>query len=149
MAELIPTSAEADGLLALMMLQHARRDARIDGGRLVRLSEQDRGRWHRTEIDTGLQLLNDAVTKTDTPGSYLLQAAIAAEHMRAPAAAETDWTTIARLYLRLDRLTGSDQVRRAIDGGADADEVVAGWQTELAEFRGVRERYLLYPGNRQ
>ena len=48
----------------------------------------------------------------------------------------------------IDRLTGSDQVRRAIDGGADADEVVAGWQQELAEFRAVRERYLLYPGPR-
>jgi uncharacterized protein YbbC (DUF1343 family) len=46
----------------------------------------------------------------------------------------------------IDRLTGSDQVRRAIDGGADADEVVAGWQDELTEFRAVRERYLLYPG---
>jgi uncharacterized protein YbbC (DUF1343 family) len=48
----------------------------------------------------------------------------------------------------IDQLTGSDQVRRAIDGGADADEVVAGWQHELAAFRAVRERYLLYPGRR-
>jgi uncharacterized protein YbbC (DUF1343 family) len=48
----------------------------------------------------------------------------------------------------IDQLTGSDQVRRAIDGGADADEVVAGWDDELAEFRAVRERYLLYPGHR-
>ena len=48
----------------------------------------------------------------------------------------------------IDRLTGSDQVRRAIDAGADADEVVAGWQDELAAFRAVRERYLLYPGRR-
>jgi uncharacterized protein YbbC (DUF1343 family) len=48
----------------------------------------------------------------------------------------------------IDRLTGSDQVRHAIDGGADADEVVAGWHDELAEFRAVRERYLLYPGHR-
>ncbi|MBO0846630.1 MAG: DUF1343 domain-containing protein, partial [Nocardioides sp.] len=48
----------------------------------------------------------------------------------------------------IDQLTGSDQVRRAIDGGADADAVVAGWQDELAGFRAVRERYLLYPGRR-
>jgi len=49
----------------------------------------------------------------------------------------------------IDRLTGSDRVRRAIDGGADADEVVGGWQQELARFRAVRERYLLYPGRRR
>ena len=48
----------------------------------------------------------------------------------------------------IDQLTGSDQVRQAIDGGADADGVVAGWQDELAEFRAVRERYLLYSGRR-
>jgi RNA polymerase sigma-70 factor, ECF subfamily len=126
-AELIPTSAEAEGLLALMILQHARRDARIDDGRLVRLSEQDRSRWHRAEIDTGLQRLNDAVTKTDTPGSYLLQAAIAAEHMRAPTAAETDWAGIATLYVRLDRLTGSPVVRlnRAV-AVAEAEGPAAG-----------------------
>jgi uncharacterized protein YbbC (DUF1343 family) len=48
----------------------------------------------------------------------------------------------------IDQLTGSDQVRRAIDGGADADQVVAGWQSELTAFRAVRQRYLLYPGRR-
>ncbi len=110
-AELIPSSSEARGLLALMVLQHARRDARVDGAELVRLSEQDRSRWHRAEIDEGLELLQEAVTLAKTPGSYLLQAAIASEHMRAPTAAETDWTRIARLYVRLDRLTGSPVVR--------------------------------------
>jgi RNA polymerase sigma-70 factor, ECF subfamily len=110
-AELIPSSAEARGLLALMVLQHARRDARVDGAELVRLSDQDRSRWHRAEIDEGLELLQQAVTLAKTPGSYLLQAAIASEHMRAPTAAETDWTRIARLYVRLDRLTGSPVVR--------------------------------------
>jgi RNA polymerase sigma factor (sigma-70 family) len=110
-AELVPDSAEAPGLLALMVLQHARRDARIDDGRLVSLRDQDRSRWHRSEIDEGLGLLREAVAKTKTPGTYVLQAAIASEHMRAPTAPETDWTTIARLYVRLDRLTGSPVVR--------------------------------------
>ena len=108
--ELVPGDAEAVGLLALMLLQHARRDARVDDGALVRLAEQDRGRWHRDEVDEGLARLRRAAAG-EAPGSYTLQAAIAAEHMRARPAADTDWAAIAQLYLRLGHLTWSPVVR--------------------------------------
>ncbi|ONI69438.1 RNA polymerase subunit sigma-24 [Kribbella sp. ALI-6-A] len=99
-----------DPLLALMLLQHARRDARVDGGRLVMLPDQDRGRWHVTEIAEALRLLTPlARSAASTP--YLLQALIAAEHAIAPRAEETDWSRIADWYEELEAITGSPVVR--------------------------------------
>jgi RNA polymerase sigma-70 factor, ECF subfamily len=109
--ELAPRNAEAVGLLALMVLQHARRDARFESGTLVRLSDQRRDRWHRDEVDEGRALLRRAVAADPSPGPYTVQAAIAAEHLRAPTAADTDWAAIARLYIQLERMTGSPVVR--------------------------------------
>jgi RNA polymerase sigma-70 factor (ECF subfamily) len=106
---LMPDEPEAAGLLALLLLQHARRDARVDAaGRLVLLPDQDRSLWDAGQIAEGLALLRAA---TGPPGPYLLQAAIAAEHARAPAAADTDWGRIAALYAALEELTGSPVVR--------------------------------------
>ncbi|MFI6316296.1 RNA polymerase sigma factor [Nonomuraea sp. NPDC050556] len=105
--ELMPDDTEAVSLLALMMLHHARRDARTDpDGRLVRLAEQDRALWRHDEIEAALALLRPGL-----PGPYLVQAAIAAEHAAAPSAPETDWPSIARLYEMLEAMTGSAVVR--------------------------------------
>jgi RNA polymerase sigma-70 factor, ECF subfamily len=110
---LMPDEPEAAGLLALMLLQHARRDARVDAaGRLVLLPDQDRSVWDAGQIADGLALLRTAVRSSGgTPGAYVLQAAIAAEHARAPSAADTDWGRIAALYAELEALTGSPVVR--------------------------------------
>nr|WP_308016538.1 sigma-70 family RNA polymerase sigma factor [Jidongwangia harbinensis] len=127
---------ELTGLLALMILQHARRRARVAGGTLVRLGDQDRARWMRDEIDEGLALL--ASTAGGPPGPYRLQALIAAEHARAARAADTDWPAIAELYDRLERLTGSPVVRlnRAVavaeaSGPADALDLLTGLEERL------------------
>jgi RNA polymerase sigma-70 factor, ECF subfamily len=110
-AALMPDEHEATGLLALMLLQHARRDARVDAaGRLVLLPDQDRDRWDRDQVVEGLRLLSRPAGWRD-PGPYLLQAAIAAEHGRATRAAATDWAAIADLYERLEARTASPVVR--------------------------------------
>jgi RNA polymerase sigma-70 factor (ECF subfamily) len=103
LARLMPDEPEALGLLALMLLQDSRGEARVDdAGNLVLLEEQDRSLWDRREIETGLGVLERA-TRLGPPGPYALQAAIAAEHARAESAAETDWRRIAVLYELLVR----------------------------------------------
>jgi RNA polymerase sigma-70 factor (ECF subfamily) len=98
LAVLMPDEAEALGLLALMLLQDSRRDARVDAeGELVLLEDQDRSSWDREEIEAGLGLI-DRAARLGVAGPYLLQAAIAAEHARAPTADDTDWARIASLY---------------------------------------------------
>jgi RNA polymerase sigma-70 factor (ECF subfamily) len=99
---LLPGQAEAVGLLAMALLVDARRDARVDAeGGLVRLAEQDRTRWDRAQVLEGLGLADEALRLAPGPGSYALQAAIAACHARAVRAADTDWKAIAALYDRL------------------------------------------------
>ena len=107
-----------DALLALMLLQHSRRDARVDAaGLVVLLPEQDRARWHHDEIAEALDLiarLTDGSVALDARTSeLLLQALIAAEHARAASAAATDWPRIATLYAALERLAPSPAVRLA------------------------------------
>jgi RNA polymerase sigma-70 factor, ECF subfamily len=95
---LLPAEREVTGLLALMLLVHARRDARTGaGGEVVLLDEQDRGRWDRAMIEEGLALTTAALTG-GPPGPYGVQAAIAALHDEAADVATTDWTQIAALY---------------------------------------------------
>jgi RNA polymerase sigma-70 factor (ECF subfamily) len=95
---LLPAEPEVLGLLALMVLQNARRRARTDGhGDLVLLEDQDRARWDHDAIDEGLAIL-DRPRAASAPGPYRLQAAIAAEHARAPRPEDTDWAAIATLY---------------------------------------------------
>jgi RNA polymerase sigma-70 factor (ECF subfamily) len=106
LGELLPDEDEIVALLALMLFQHARRDARLDAdGRLARLPEQDRTRWHYDEIDRGMDLLRRLDRRR---GDYHLQALIAAEHV---SGADTDWSRIAGLYAELERRTGSPVVR--------------------------------------
>ena len=112
--DLLPEQPLPTALLALMLLQHSRRDARVGpDGRLVLLPDQDRRRWRSDEIAEGLGLLAPLV-EADLAGearSYLLQALIAAEHATAATAADTDWTRIAALYGELETHTGSPVVR--------------------------------------
>jgi RNA polymerase sigma-70 factor (ECF subfamily) len=96
------TSAEATGLLALMLLHDSRRAARLDEvGDLILLEDQDRRRWDQPQIAEALPLVEEAFR--DAPGPYTLQAAIAAVHCQAARAAETDWPQIVRLYDLLER----------------------------------------------
>ncbi|MDX6740410.1 RNA polymerase sigma factor [Actinocorallia sp. A-T 12471] len=95
---LLPAEREAAGLLALMLLAHARRDARVDaGGRLVLLADQDRARWDRPMIEEGRGLTVRALTG-GPPGRYGVQAAINALHDEAATADDTDWPQIVALY---------------------------------------------------
>jgi RNA polymerase sigma-70 factor (ECF subfamily) len=116
---------ELDALLALMLIQHSRRDARVRDGRLVLLPEQDRRLWHLDEEAEALALLTPLVAAPPTP--YLLQALIAAEHAVARTADATDWSRIADRYRELEELTGSPVVRlnRAV-AVAEADGPHAG-----------------------
>lgn len=107
---LFQSEPEIMGLLALMLLQHARADARFDGaGEIVLLEDQDRSRWNRVMIDEGLALLDKALLHR-APGPYQVQAAIAAMHARAARPADTDWARIDALYATLERLTSSPVV---------------------------------------
>jgi RNA polymerase sigma-70 factor (ECF subfamily) len=110
LAELMPNESEALGLLALMLLHDARREARVDeAGELVLLEDQDRARWDRAEIDEGRAVLDRAL-RLGRPGAYQVQAAIAALHDAASRPADTDWRQIAELYARLAQLAPSPVV---------------------------------------
>jgi RNA polymerase sigma-70 factor (ECF subfamily) len=101
LATLMPDEAEAHGLHALLLLQDARREARVSpDGELVLLADQDRGRWDETEIEQGRRALDRALALR-RPGPYQLQAAIASLHFEP----ETDWEEVALLYDRLLELT--------------------------------------------
>ncbi len=118
---------EVDGLLALMLLHHARRPARTaPDGSLVPLAEQDRSRWDTRAITEGVDLLQGALSR-DRLGEYQAQAAIAALHADAPSTTETDWVQVVEWYDELLRLTDSPVVRlnRAVAVG-EADGARAG-----------------------
>lgn len=94
---LLPSEPEITGLLALMLLHDARRDARLDdAGDLVVLEAQDRGKWDQRQIEEALPLVEEALQQQ--PGPYAVQSAIAALHCSAARAADTDWPQIVRLY---------------------------------------------------
>jgi RNA polymerase sigma-70 factor (ECF subfamily) len=103
--------AEVLGLLALMLLHHSRRKARVGaGGELVLLADQDRSQWDRRDVQEGLALVDSALHMR-RPGPYQVQAAISALHARAPQAEATDWPQIARLYAALRRFTDTPIIR--------------------------------------
>jgi RNA polymerase sigma-70 factor (ECF subfamily) len=106
LCELLPGEAENTGLLALMLIQHSRRDARVIDGELITLEDQDRSRWDRDAIAEGLELVEKAL-RLGRPGPYQLQAAIAALHAQAATPEETDWPQIAALYEKLEEMTPS------------------------------------------
>jgi predicted RNA polymerase sigma factor len=132
---------EVPGLLALMLLHHARRASRTGpGGRLVALGEQDRALWDRALIAEGIEILQAALAR-ERLGQYQAQAAIAALHADAPAAQETDWVQIVEWYDELVRLADSPVVHlnRAVAVG-EADGPRAGLAA-IAELDSSLPRY--------
>src|SRR5207237_6584604 len=126
--------AEAVGLLALMLLEQARNEARSTAeGKLVPLPEQDRGRWDRGLIHEGQQLVRRCLRRNQ-PGPYEIQAAINAVHSDAPTAAQTDWWQIRQLYDQLMALAPTPVValHRAV-----AVAEVAGPEAALALVDGL------------
>jgi RNA polymerase sigma-70 factor (ECF subfamily) len=146
LVELLPDEAEPRGLLALMLLHHARRAARIgaDGG-IVPLEEQDRSTWDRNEIRDGTATL-DAALPMRRPGPYQIQAAVAALHANAPTPADTDWPQIAALYAGLLRHTATAVVElNAAVAMAMAGRFAEGldWVDRLAGSEELRGYHLL------
>jgi RNA polymerase sigma factor (sigma-70 family) len=135
---LLPDVAEVTGLLALMLLTDARRDARTGPhGELVPLDEQDRGRWDKAAIEEGVALVTRALSQ-GRAGPYQLRAAIAAVHDEAPSAEATDWQEILGLYDVLVRLVPGpvERLNRAVAvamvhgpraGLAELDALEGGW----------------------
>jgi RNA polymerase sigma-70 factor (ECF subfamily) len=150
LAELMPDEPEVLGLLALMLLNDARRAARVDDdGELESLEDQDRGRWNASEIDEGIGLV-DAALSHDRAGPYQLQAAIAACHATAADAPDTDWARIAQLYGRLAQLVPSAvvELNRAV-AVAMADGPAAGLKlVDALQDSGALAGYHLLPATR-
>jgi RNA polymerase sigma-70 factor (ECF subfamily) len=150
LAALMPDEPEALGLLALMVLHHARAGARTDAaGDLVTLEDQDRSRWDTAAIAEACAVL-DAAVRLGRTGPYQLMAAIAACHATAPAAEATDWAQIALLYGRLSQLVPSPVValNRAV-AVAMADGPAAGLcLVEELDRSGVLSGYYLLPATR-
>jgi RNA polymerase sigma factor (sigma-70 family) len=138
---LLPQSAEARGLLALMLLHDSRRETRLNAsGELVLLDEQDRTRWDQAKIHEGIALLDEALALYD-PGPYQVQAAISALHAGAATPEATDWPQIAALYGTLATMTPSAvvEVNRAV-AVAMAQDPTAGLAL-LHRIEGVEEYY--------
>jgi len=144
---LMPAEIEPRGLLAMMLLHDARRDARIDErGELVLLEEQDRARWDRAQIAEGLAH-SEAAIKADAHGPYAIQSAIAAVHSRAERADGTDWRAIADLYGRLIAMNPSPviELNRAV-AVAMADGPEAGLELidAIAATGDLRDYHLMW-----
>jgi len=150
LARLMPAEPEALGLLALMLLQDSRRDARVDDdGELVTLEEQDRTRWDRAEIDEGRRILETAL-RGAAAGPYQLQAAIAACHAAATRASGTDWRTIVRLYGELGRVTSSPviELNRAVAVGMAEGPAAGLVLIDALASTGALDGYHLLPAAR-
>jgi RNA polymerase sigma-70 factor (ECF subfamily) len=145
--ELMAQEPEPHGLLALMLLHDARRDARLDDkGEIVLLEDQDRSRWNREQIEEGLKEAGVAM-ETPQPGPYAIQAAIAAEHSRAARPRDTDWRRIADLYGMLMRKQPNPVVELnyavavAMDRGCDAGlEIIS----RIEERGALRDYHLMW-----
>ena len=124
LAELMPDEPEVHGLLALMLMNDARREARFADGAVVLLSDQDRSLWDSAQIEAGRAALGRGLALGGR-GPYVLQAAIAALHLDEP----QDWPQLAALYRELARLTGSSVVElnqaAAIAEAGDAEAALA------------------------
>jgi RNA polymerase sigma-70 factor (ECF subfamily) len=137
-------------LLALMLLQDSRREARVnDRGELVTLDEQDRSLWDRKEIEEGVRLVETALALRRA-GNYQIQAAIAAVHAEAQSADETDWRQIVALYEELMRITSSPIV--ALNHAA-AVAMSEGFEkglsaVEAAGASGALDKYYLFHASR-
>lgn len=148
---LMPQRGEIKGLLALMLLHDARRAGRqTAGGDIVLLEEQDRALWDRSQIREGLALVEEALRLPGRPEFYVVQAAIAALHARAPSYRDTDWPQIAGLYEVLVRIAPSPVIElnhaavvSMVDGPARALELI-----DALQARGGLDGYELLPAVR-
>lgn len=155
----MPDAPKVDALLALLLLQHARRDARVCDGKLVTLGNQDRSIWHYDEITVGLALTDSLDPADGYTEELRLQALIAAEHARAPTAELTNWSIIAEHYATLEAQTGSPIVRlnRAVAVGESVSPqagltLLAGLDQLLADnhrLASVRADLALRAGKRE
>ncbi|HEU4834711.1 MAG TPA: RNA polymerase sigma factor [Pyrinomonadaceae bacterium] len=150
LCELLPDEPENLGLLALMLLQDSRREARVnDDGELVTLEEQDRSRWDEREISEGVSLVQTAL-RMRRVGIYQLQAAIAAVHAEAQTADQTDWRQIVALYEELMRITSSPIVAlnhaAAVAMGEDLERGLS--LIEAAGSNGALQNYYLFHASR-
>ncbi len=142
LADLMPDEPEVLGLLALMLLEHARRDARAgSNGELVPLPEQDRGLWDREAIAEGQAIVRRCLRRND-PGPYQIQAAINAVHGDAAGPADTDWNQILALYDQLMSFTPTAVV--ALNRAVAVAEVDGPQAALEAIERLPLERYYLY-----
>jgi RNA polymerase sigma-70 factor, ECF subfamily len=133
LAELMPDEPEVHGLLALMLVNDARRDARFEDGAVVLLSDQDRSQWDAGQIEAGRAALDRALALRGR-GPYVVQAAIAVLHVDEP----QDWPQIAALYGELARLTGSAvvELNRAVAVAEAGDVEAALAQVEPLDLEG-------------
>jgi RNA polymerase sigma-70 factor (ECF subfamily) len=144
LTSLMPEESEVHGLLALMLLHDARRNARVnDAGELVPLEEQDRRHWDRSQIAEGMVALERA-TRGENAGEYTIQAAIAALHATALRADDTDWDRILGLYDELVKIAPSPivELNRAV-----AVAFARGWTEGLAvmdALDGLGDYYLYH-----
>lgn len=142
---LLPNDGEVAGLLALMLLTDARRNARTGpSGELIPLDEQDRSLWDRRAIAEGVALV-DAALAMGSVGAFQIQAAIAALHDEAPSAAETDWPQILALYEMLKRMSENPVVALS---HAIATAMVEGPEAGLALLDSLQDDQRLRGGHR-
>ncbi|MCH9687244.1 MAG: RNA polymerase sigma factor [Deltaproteobacteria bacterium] len=150
LTELMPREAEVHGLLALMLLHDARREARVTpDDELVPLELQDRARWDRDQIEQGAQRLDHAMALR-APGPYQIQAAIAALHGRAASAGQTDWPQIAALYGALAKHRPSPivELNRAVAIAMAEGPAVGLARLDRLEAEGTLAGYHLLPAAR-
>ncbi len=107
---LVPDAPQTRALYALLLLQHARRGARVRDGRLVTLRDQDRSLWFESELSAGMGLVAGIAPTEGYAEELRIQGLIAGEHARASTADDTDWSAVASHYLRLEALTESPVV---------------------------------------
>lgn len=139
---LLPGEPEIEGLMALMLLHHARVETRLGAsGEMIALDAQDRTRWHQGLIAEGLALVEQAL-KRGRPGPFQMQAAIAALHAESPSFAETDWAQIVRLYEALLSIRANPvfELNRIVamsysDGVHEALGAIEGLTSTLAAYQ--------------
>jgi RNA polymerase sigma-70 factor, ECF subfamily len=145
---LLPSNAAVMGLLALMLLHHARRLSRVsDAGDVILLNDQDRTRWDSDQIDEGLSLVDRSLKAPERVSPYAVQAAIAALHVRAANSEQTDWPQIVGLYEVLLRLQPTPVIElnhavavSMVDGAARALNLI----DSLAARGGVAQYHLMH-----
>jgi RNA polymerase sigma-70 factor, ECF subfamily len=159
LAQLMPDEPEAIGLLALLLLTEARQSARVGvDGTLVRLSDQDRTRWDRSQIEEGHRLVR-ACLRWNRPGAYQIQAAIAAVHDDATTPEATDWAEVRDLYdqllairpnpvVALNRAVALAELNGPVAGLAALDTMDAGQLAEYQPYHATRADLLARAGRR-